>query len=97
MVKRRGRPRKAEGGDTASTWLPSSEYDRLIAAARRRRCSVSALLRRLIRGSLDEHEDTNIPSGKIPENHQAATLSLNGFSEPRDLTEAIFRTSRRLV
>jgi hypothetical protein len=47
-VPRRGRPRKAEQGYSVKTWLPESEYDRLIQLANQRREPVSHLVRSLL-------------------------------------------------
>jgi hypothetical protein len=44
----RGRPPAAEPGTNVHTWLRESEYDRLIACARRQRISVSSYVRRLV-------------------------------------------------
>lgn len=46
--KRRGRPKAAVAGVTVGTWLRSSEYDQLIAVAKRHELSVSEFVRRLI-------------------------------------------------
>jgi hypothetical protein len=47
-VPRRGRPRKAEQGYSVKTWLPESEYDKLIRLASQRRQPVSQLVRSLL-------------------------------------------------
>lgn len=46
--RRRGRPVKREPGSRISAWVSSAKHDRLIAAARRRGQSVSALLRDIL-------------------------------------------------
>lgn len=43
-MRKRGRPRLDQGGSSVSTWMPDADHDRLIALARQRRCSVSALV-----------------------------------------------------
>jgi len=45
---KRGRPRAAVPGITVSTWLRTTEYDRLLRQAQRRDESLSAMLRRLL-------------------------------------------------
>ena len=41
----RGRPRVSEPGTSLCTWIPASEYDRLLKLANARGQSVSALVR----------------------------------------------------
>lgn len=43
--KRVGRPRAPEPRACVSTWLPSTQHDRLIAIARQRGTSVSSVVR----------------------------------------------------
>ena len=48
VARSRGRPRGAESGERVSTWLPASQYDRLIREANQRKMSVSEYVRRVV-------------------------------------------------
>jgi hypothetical protein len=40
-----GRPRVAEPGSTVSAWVPASDYDKIIKAAKAQDVTISALVR----------------------------------------------------
>jgi hypothetical protein len=44
-----GRPKAAEQGAKLSTWVPTSQYDRLLKLANAREQSISGLVRDLLR------------------------------------------------
>ena len=50
----RGRPRSPEPSATVSCWLPASEHDKLIDLAKKSESSVSQVVRRILRGTLDD-------------------------------------------
>lgn len=40
-----GRPRVVEAGNTVSAWVPASDYDKIIKAAKAQDVTISALVR----------------------------------------------------
>ena len=40
-----GRPRVVESGNTVSAWVPASDYDKIIKAAKAQDVTISALVR----------------------------------------------------